>query len=172
MFGMLVDEGFFGETSMKGVKFAAQYHWPGPLHEGNGTVQPILDERSSPPQREAVLQIMRGQVGNPWFEVVSSLVSRALDPIVAPIEFKIDVKRRRARVVVPGVLETTVEPIKNLATGGSHMIDVRLPNGMEYKTAAICQAVVNRGTGPIQYDCPGGHSSLAAVEQTHAGLKR
>ena len=34
---------------------------------------------------------------------------------------------------------------------GAHAIDVALPNGMEYKTAAICQATVNRGTGPILY---------------------
>src|SRR2546426_10235310 len=52
MLGMHVDEGFYGKTSMKGVTFLAQYHWPGTLHEGNGTVLSILDERSSPPQRE------------------------------------------------------------------------------------------------------------------------
>src|SRR5438093_1399653 len=118
MLGMHVDEGFYGKTSMKGVTFLAQYHWPGPLHEGNGTVLPILDERSSPPQREAVLQILSGKAGNAWFEVVASLVSRVLEPKVAKIEFKVDVKTRRAQVVVPGLLETGVESIKNLATGG------------------------------------------------------
>jgi len=55
-----------------------------------------------------------------------------LPPRVAKIEFKVDVKKRRGRVVVPGLLETTVAPIKNLATGGA-------------------QATVNRGTGPILY---------------------
>src|SRR2546427_9189687 len=33
MLGMHVDEGFYGKTSMRGVTFLAQYHWPGPLHE-------------------------------------------------------------------------------------------------------------------------------------------
>lgn len=172
MIAMQVDEGFYDKMSMKGVKFALQYHWPGPLHEGNGTALPILDERSSPAQRDAVLQILSGKAGNMWFEVVSSLITTVLPPRVAKIEFKADVKKRRGRVVVPGLLETTVAPIKNLATGGSHVIDVALPNGMEYKTAAICQATVNRGLGPIAYDWPGGHSSLALVDQTHAGLKR
>ena len=172
MLGMQVDDGYFGKTSLKGVKFFAQYHWPGPLHEGNGTVQPILDERTSPAQREAVLQILSGKAGNPWFEVVATLVSTMLDPKVARIEFKHDLKRRRARVVIPGLLETTTEPIKNLATGADHVVSVALPHGMEYKTAAVCQATVNRGTGPIKYDWPGSHSSLAHVEQTHAGLQR
>lgn len=171
VFAMQVDEGHYGKTSMKGVKFAAQYHWPGPLHEGNGTVLTILDERSSPAQREAVLQILSGKAGNPWFEVVASLVTTVLDPRVARIEFKQDLRKRKARVVVPGLLETTTEPIKNLATGGVHVIDIALPGGMEYKKAAICQATVNRGSGPIAYDWPGSHSSLAQVEHTEAGLR-
>jgi len=172
MFAMQVDEGDFGGTSMRGVKFAAQYHWPGPLHEGNGTVQPILDERSSSAQREAVLQILSGRAGNPWFEVVASLVSTVLEPKIGRIEFRHDLRKRRARVVVPGLLETTTEPIRNLATGAAHVIDVALPQGVEYKTAAVCQATVNRGTGPIAYDWPGSHSSLAHVEHTRDGLKR
>ena len=154
--------------------------WAPPTHhkcEGMIAMQvdealPILDERCSPAQRDAVLQILSGKAGNMWFEVVSSLITTVLPPRVAKIEFKADVKKRRGRVVVRGLLETTVAPIKNLATGGSHVIDVALPNGMEYKTAAICQATVNRGLGPIAYDWPGGHSSLALVDQTHAGLKR
>src|SRR5207245_7446274 len=105
-------------------------------------------------EREAVLQILSGKAGNAWFEVVASLVSRVLEPKVAKIEFKIDVKKRRAQVVVPGLLETRVEPIKDLATGGAHVIDVTLPQGMEYKTAAVCAATVNRGFGPIPSSRP------------------
>jgi len=172
MLGMQVDEGNFGRTSMRGVKFAAQYRWPGPLHEGNGTVLPILDERSSPAQRDAVLRILSGKAGNAWFEVVASLISTVLEPKVARIEFKHDLKKRQARIVVPGLLETTTGPIRNLATGAAYVVDVALPAGMEYKTAAICQATVNRGTGPIAYDWPGSHSSLAHVDHTEAGLKR
>ncbi len=172
MLAMQVDEGHFGKTPMKGVKFALQYRWPGPLHEGNGTVQPILDARTSAAQRDAVLRIVNGQAGNAWFEVVASLVTTVLEPKVAPIEFKHDLRRRRARVVIPGILETTTEPIKNLATGAPHVIDVVLPRGLEYRTAAVGQAVVNRGMGTISYDWPGSHSSLAHVEQTQAGLKR
>jgi hypothetical protein len=59
----------------------------------------------------------------------ASLVTTVLEPKVAPIEFKHDLRRRRARVVMPGILETTTEPIKNLATGAPHVIDVVLPRG-------------------------------------------
>ncbi len=172
MLAMSVQEGNFGKTKMNGVKFAAQYHWPGPLHEGNGTVLPLLDEKTTPAQRQAVLQIMSGKAGNPGFEVLASLVTTVLEPKVVTIHFEHDLKRRKARVVIPGVLETVTEPIRNLATGAEHKIRVSLPGGVEYKTAEVCQATVNKGTGPIAYNWPGSHSSLARVDHTQAGLLR
>lgn len=171
MIAMEVDEGHFGDIKMDGVKFAVTYHWPGPLHKGNGTVQSFVDEKTSPEQRDAILKILSGQAGNAWFEVVMSVVSKVLKPKFVPIEFRFDLAKRHATVVIPGILETITEPMKNLATGGEHQIRVQLPNGMEYKIAEIATAVMNKGIGEIKYDCPSGHSSLAYVEQTHEGLK-
>lgn len=172
MLGMHVEEGNFGKTSLKGVRWAGIYHWPGPLHEGNGTFLPVLDDRTSPAQRDALLRILSGQAGGAWFEVVASLVSRVLEPHIGRVDFRLDLKKRTAQVFVPGLLETTVEPIRNLATGGVHVADVVLPDGMEYKKGLYAVAKVNRSPGPIQYDAPGSHTSLAYVEQTHAGLRR
>ncbi len=171
MLAMEVDDGHFDNISLKGVKFAVTYHWPGPLYKGNGTVQPILDEKTNQKQREAILTILKGEAGNPWFEVVASLVSTLLEPKIAPIHFEHDLKNRTAYVKILGVLETMTEPIKNIANGDEHRILVQLPNGMEYKTAEIATAVVNKGFGQIRYNCPNGHSSLAYVEHTQLGLK-
>ena len=67
-------------------------------------------------------------------------------------------------------VQTCALPI--FATGGAHVVDMLLPNGMEYKKGVVCQATVNRGTGPIRYDWPGSHSTLSYVKHTHAGLAR
>ena len=171
MLGMIVDDGHFGDISMKGVKFVVTYKWPGPLHEGNGTVQPFFDEKTNQAQRDALGQILMGKAGNMWFEVVSSLVTTVLEPKVVPIHFDIDVKNVKAKVVIPGVLETITEPIKNIATGDYHKISVQLPKGMEYKTAETGSAVINKSNGEIKYSWPNSHSSLAFVEQTESGLK-
>src|SRR3989338_3591851 len=61
MIGMVVDEGFFGATPLSGAKFAITYAWPGPLHEGNGTVQPFLDSKLTKAQQDAILQILSGK---------------------------------------------------------------------------------------------------------------
>lgn len=170
MMAMRVEEGFFGDTRLDGVTFAAIYHWPGPLHEGDGTVQPIVDERATPAQREAVLTIMSGQAGGPWFELLASIVTRVLDPLFVPIQIEHDLAQRRARVVIPGLLETITEPIQNEATGETHHTRIQLPNGLEYKVAEIARAVVNRASGALPYEWPNSHSSLAHVDHTPTGL--
>ena len=172
MLGMDVDDGHFGHVPMKGVKFVVTYKWPGPLHEGNGTVQPFFDAKTTPAQRDAIGQNLLGKAGNVWFEVIFSLVTTVLEPKVVSIHFEHDMKNVRAKIVIPGVIETITEPIKNIKTNESHRILVQLPDGMEYKLAETGLAVVNKGTGDIKYNWPNSHSSLAYVEQTESGLKK
>ena len=170
MMAMEIVEGHYGKTPLTGLKFAALYHWPGPLHEGNGTVQPIVDEQATPAQREAILTIMSGQAGGPWFELLASIVTTLMDPVFAPIRMEYDLEARSARVVIPGLLETVTEPIRNVANGDAHRIQVNLPNGIEYRNAETACAAVNKATGGIAYNWPNSHSSLAYVEHTPAGL--
>lgn len=172
MFAMRIREGHFGPTKLDGIVWAGTYYWPGPLHEGNGTLQPYISDTSTAPQREALLTIMSGQAGNAWFEVVASVVSKVLDPKFVPIEFDFDLAKRYCRVVIKGELETTSEPITNIATGDTHHILVEMPQGMEYFRPEIATTKTLKGTGAIKFDCPGAHSSLAIVEQRHTGLVR
>ena len=50
--GMRISEGHFRGTNLEGLSFFVTVHFPGPLHEGNGEAQAIIDERASPEQRE------------------------------------------------------------------------------------------------------------------------
>ncbi len=169
MLGMEIIQGYFGTTSLTGLKFAGLYKWPGPLHEGKGEFQPILDEKASPDQRNALLTILSGKAGNPWFEVVSSLISQVHEPLFLPIEFKMDKNKRHVTVKVPGILEMTAEPIKD-AFGHEHQIRVDLPKGMEYFSAETARTKVNKASGKISFNCPDKHSSVAHVIHTQDGL--
>lgn len=172
MSAMRVREGHFGSTRLDGLIWAATYHWPGPLHEGNGTLQPYVLDSATADQRDALLTIMSGQAGNAWFEVLASVVSTVLEPKFVPIEFSFNLDTRAARVNIPGELETETEPIKNIATGDMHRVRVEMPQGMEYFRPEIATTKLLRGTGAIKFDCPGAHSSLAVVEHRHTGLVR
>ena len=170
MCAMRIQEGNFGKVKLDGLIWAGAYHWPGPLHEGNGTFQPYLSDKATPEQREALLTILSGKAGNAWFEVLASVVSTHLEPKFVPISFEFDLEKRHARVSIKGELETTSEPIKNAATGDQHRARVDLPKGMEYFHPEIATTKVLRGTGKIKFDCPQAHSSLAVVEHTQKGL--
>jgi len=170
MFAMRIRQGHFDKTSLDSIIWAGTYYWPGPLHEGNGTLQPYIGDKTTAEQRHALLTIMSGQAGNAWFEVVASVVSTVLEPKFVPIRFEFDLARRSANVSVAGEFETISEPIKNIATGDTHRILVEMPAGMEYFRPEIATTKVLKGTGAIKFDCPGSHSSLAIVEQRHTGL--
>jgi hypothetical protein len=170
MFAMRIRQGHFGPTPLDNVIWAGTYYWPGPLHEGNGTLQPFISDQSSQQQRDALLTVMSGKVGNAWFEVVASVISTILEPKFVPIDFEFDLAKRHCRVAIAGEFETITEPIKDLATGSAHRILVEMPSGMEYFRPEIATTKVLKSTGALKFDCPAAHSSLAVVEHRQSGL--
>lgn len=171
MTGMEIDEGHFDDVRLDGLRWACTYHWPGPLHEGNGTIQAIIDERADEAQRTAMITILSGreQVEGTFFQIISLIAPNVHQPLFLPIEFEFDLDGRTARVNVPGVFETTSEPIRNPVTGEPHRIRVDMPEGFEYKLAEIASASL-KGSGEIKFDHDGCHSSMAHVTFTEAGV--
>ena len=160
---MEVTDGSYRNVSLAGTKWAATVHFPGPLHEGHGTLQPILDADTSEEQREALLAIMSGQAGGTIFEIFAAITETVLEPLFVPIEFGFDMGRRTGRVKAGDVLETESEPIKNPVTGDEHRALVLLPEGFEYQLAEIALAPTVKSSGGIKFDHRDGYSSLAEV---------
>lgn len=169
--GMRIERGHFGSTNLDGLSFFVVASWPGPLHEGNGTVQAIIDERSTAEQRDALFQILSGKhaAEGTLFHIFSLIVAKMLDPIFAPVNVAFDIDRRTARVSIPGVLETETKPIRNPVTGAEHRIQIVVPEGFEHHRAEIASARIE-STGGLKFSVSEGHSSLAKVEQTSAGV--
>ena len=170
MVGMRITEGHYENLSLNGLRWVLLYKWPGPLHEGNGTLQAFVDVNTNEEQRQALLQILSGEAGGGFFAVLKTIITKVEEPQFVPIDFAFDLKKRRAHATIAGVLETVTEPIKNPVTGEEHRIQVCMPEGFEYKLAEIGNAVSNRGMGGLKYDWPNGHSSLAEVDHTQDGV--
>ena len=168
---MHVTEGHFGDVVLDGLSFFVTVDFPGPLHEGNGTIQPIIDARATPEQRDALFQILSGRQSaeGTIFHIFSLIVSTMLDPVFAPIELTFDYAKRRARLAIPGVLETDVEPIRNPVTGAEHHVRVVMPEGFEHREGEVAHATISSTAG-IKFEVPKGHATLAHVEQTPAGV--
>ena len=84
---MKITKGNFEGTKLDGLMFAATVDFPGALHEGNGKMQPIIDERATPEQRQALFNIMSGKhsAEGTLFHIFSLIVTTIHDPIFAPL---------------------------------------------------------------------------------------
>jgi hypothetical protein len=170
--GMRITEGHFDDVPLDGLTWLAVFHWPGALHEGNGTVQPYLSDRAAPEQLQALGAILTGQAGGPFFEILAQIVTTVRDPKLAHIEWEFDQGARRAMVRVAGEIETAVAPLTVPATGDEQRVRVSMPGGFEYKEMEVALAKVLESDlpSPLSFRHEGTHSSLAMVDHTGEGL--
>jgi hypothetical protein len=164
--GMRVDGGDFDGVELAGSKWCVAFHWPGPLHEGNGTLKPYLDSSMTPEQLEAIGKILSGQNGGSWFEVVASIVTEVKEPGIVPIDFQID--GRSGTVTVGDVMECSFASIRNPVTDAEETVRIAIPGGMEYSrddgVAEVLRASKLRSTGEIAFDLMGTHTSLVSYQ--------
>jgi hypothetical protein len=171
-----IDEGYHGNTRIDGLKAVAVLSWPGPIHEGKGEASIIVDERASPEQRGALLRILSGQDTEPGatvWQVFSATFVKVHDPIFASIDFEVDVNGRKARLLVPGLIETRGEPIRNPVTGAEHRARIDLPNGFEYSLAEMGRGwSKTSGRIPIKLDLADSYGQFASLHLSQSGIVR
>jgi hypothetical protein len=167
-----VEEGHFGDVRLDGLRMELTAHWPGPIHQGNGTLQLIVDERADAKQRDALLKIMSGQetddMATMWW-VYSAMSPNKPEPLFKPIEFDVDVESRRGSFRVPGVVETTGEPIRNPVTGAEHRARIDLPHGFEYRIAEMGSAST-KATGAVKLDLKNSYAQFAHLHLSNKGV--
>jgi hypothetical protein len=167
-----IEEGHHGDTKLDGLTIAVVLAWPGAIHEGGGEVVPIVDERATPEQREALLRIMSGEdtvPGATFFQVFSTTYETVHEPVFAPIRFEVDIDKRVAKLVVPGVIEARGEPIRNAVTGEEHRARINLPNGFEYDIAEIGRGWAET-QGALQVSLADSHAQFARLHITESGV--
>ena len=138
--GGRIDEGHFNDTRLDGLKWALILKWPGEIADGNGREQAIIDEGADAAQRDALEKILLGEstaAGATHFYVYTSTMSEVLETLVAPIEFAIDIEARTAKLVIPGLIESTGSPIVDPNSGEEFRARINLPNGFEYSIAEM-----------------------------------
>jgi hypothetical protein len=169
-----IEAGHHGDTRLDGLRIAAIVAWPGAIHEGRGQVVPIVDERASPEQREALLRIMSGEDTEPgatFFQVFSTTYEKVHDPIFAPIDFDLDIDGRTASLKVPGVIDARGEPIVNPVTGDPHRARINLPEGFEYIVAEVGRSWAST-FGAMQLETQDSHAQFAPLHMNQSGLVR
>lgn len=146
------DSGHHGDTDLSGTRSAMVLKWPGPIHEGNGTMQIIIDESATAEQRDALYRIMTGEdtedMATMWW-VFSAMSPTKLETLYKPVEIEMDMESRKGRLRVPGVFETEAGPITNPVTGAEHRARINLPHGFEFHVAEAAKGTT-KTSGEIE----------------------
>jgi hypothetical protein len=167
-----IDKGHFGDVKLDGLKCAVTYAWPGPIFEGKGELQAIIDERADTAQRDALTRILHGEEtdeGATHWWVFRAMSDTVHPPLFKPIEYEIDIEARTARVVVPGVLESTGTPIRSPATGQPHRVRIDIPNGIEFEIAEIGSATT-RSSGAVPLDLRDSYGQFNLLRHSGHGV--
>ena len=166
-----IDQGHFGDVRLDGLRAAAVYRWPGAVHEGNGSMQLIIDERADASQRDALVRILSGQetedMATVWW-VFGAMSPNKHPPLFHHIDFDVDVDARHARVDIRGVGIATGEPIRNPVTGAEHRVRIDFPQSFEFRQAEIGSGT-SKTTGPIALDLKDTYGQFAHIHLSHKG---
>ena len=167
-----IERGHFGDVSLDGLRYALVYAWPGAIFEGGGTIQAIIDERADARQRRALVTVLYGgeteEAKTHWW-VYHAMSSTVCEPVFARIDLEVDIERRRARLSIPGVLESAGRPIVSPSTGGEHRVRIDIPSGIEFEIAEIGSAST-KASGPIELDLNDTYGQFNIVRHSGTGV--
>ncbi|MBB3065218.1 DUF1326 domain-containing protein [Limibacillus halophilus] len=167
-----INKGHYGDVELDGLRVVMLYAWPGPIFEGNGTLQAIIDERADAQQRHALQTVLYGgeteEAATHWW-VFHAMSSHIHEPLFKAIELEIDIDARRANVSVEGVITSVGQPIVSPATGDEHRVRIDIPNGIEFELAEIGSAST-KATGAIKLDLNNSYGQFNVLRHSGSGV--
>jgi hypothetical protein len=169
-----IDSGWFGTARLDGLRMAFAAIWPGPVHEGKGSYQPILDARADARQREALHSILIGRETDALataFALYSAMCDTVHDPVVTRIDMELDMDARTAKCEAAGAASVRGEPIRNPVTGAEHRVGIVLPNGFEF-TRNECGRGWGSTPGPVRMTLEDTHASWHELHMNGRGIIR
>ncbi len=169
-----IDKGHFGDLDLTGLNFAVCYAWPGPIFEGKGELQAIIDERADEKQRAALLGILYGEhtdeAATHWW-VFRQMSATLHEPVYAPIELSVDIEARTAQVNIPGVLTSEGRPIRSPVDGSEHRVRIDIPHGIEFEQAEIGSSTTRAGAA-IRLDLDDTYGQFNRLRHSGSGIVR
>lgn len=168
-----IRDGEYNGVDISGLNWAFILIWPGEIAEGNGKRQIIVDEQADDPQREVIEKIVAGEVGAPGsnhFSVFGSTCSDFLETLFLPIECEIDIAARKARLVVPGLIEAQGNPIIDEFSGDEFHIALTRPEGSFEFTYAEIGSGTSSVTGDMTIELEGSYGQFCEHNYDQDGL--
>jgi len=171
-FGVVdVEEGAFGDIDLAGTRFAIIYSWPGPVFEGGGEMQIIIDDRCSAAQRDALAQIGSGREtveGSTHWWVFATMCDTHHEVLDKRIDLDVDMEKFTVRCSIDGVVESSAEPIRSRVDGSPHRVRIQVPHGIEFDTAEIINGKTTTKAA-VKLELNDTYGQLYMMNFTHRG---
>lgn len=171
---MQIDEGHYGDVRLDGLRFGWTAGWPGPVHEGDGEIQLIIDENTDAEQREAIRRIVYNEDSDELlthYSIFHAMCTKVHPPVVAPIELEFDMVRRTARARISSIAFMEIEPVRNPVTGAEHRAQIVLPNGFGCTLMETASGSVET-TGAVPLRFTDSFGAFARIHMTDKGIVR
>jgi len=169
----IIEKGHFGEVDLSGLKFAQVFKWPGAVHEGNGTMQTIVDEGTTPEQMAAIEKIATGEdtdeMATFWW-VYSAMCPNKLQTLKKPVDIKMDFEARTGTANVADVFETEWTPLVNPVSGAEHRARINLPHGFEYRVAEVAKATTKTHGEIVLEGNQDSHAHFCEIHMSNSGV--
>ena len=169
-----IDEGYYADVKLDGLRFVWLGGWPGAVHEGNGVLQLIIDETADDQQRDAIRRIVHNEDTDELltnYSVYCAMCTEIHQPIFAPIELSFDVEARTAHAEVPGIVVSDAGPVRNPVTGKPHRAQIVLPEGFGCTMMETASGSV-KSTGTVPLDFQNTFANFSRLHMTDQGIVR
>jgi hypothetical protein len=173
--GAIIEEGYFNDTKLEGLKWSMLLKWPGEIADGNGTQQAFIDKNADLAQRDALAKILYGESTTPGatsFFIFNSTMSEVKDPQFVPIELSIDVDAREGKLKIDGVVESTGVPIINKFTGGPARSLINLPEGFGFTVAEMGSGTTKATVPGLELDLKDSYGQFNILHMNQDGVIR
>jgi len=143
--GFKIDRGSFSGLALDGLGFIIVGFTPEEMSKGNWSAGVIVDERASPPQREAIATIASGAAGGPM-AALSGMITNFVGIEAAPIRFErdgmswsVDAPSFVSMSATPamGIDPHTTEPLQLRNTGHPANTDLNLAHAKQSRVTAF-----------------------------------
>lgn len=171
----IIEEGYFNDIRLDGLKYVILLKWPGEIAEGNGKMQIYIDERANDEQRGALKRILHGESTEPGathFFVFNSTMSEVLETKYVPIELSIDVEAREGSLNIPGVIQTSGTPIIDPFSNKPMRAHIGLPDGFEYTVAEMGSGTTKCTAPSMELDFSSSYGQFNILHMNQDGVIR
>jgi hypothetical protein len=105
-----IERGHIRDLDVSGLNLVLCCNIPGNVLAGNWQIAALVDERGTEEQRNAMLEAFTGKLGGPLGDLWEALIGEVKGVEFVPISHQVD--GGKGRLVVPGVVETEMEPYR------------------------------------------------------------